>query len=136
MDKSISLLERAMSGRIYADVADEIGVGISALANSKRVGHLSPLLAGQLAIFLNENVEHWMAVAAIECAKKGKARAMLERHLRAVTTVQLYHLKQLADNMASWLQPGMGRVSNRVNHSANCSHMYVVTPRQPLHAVA
>lgn len=89
MDKSITLLERAMEGTIYADLAPQLGVGISALANSKRVGHLSPLLAGQLAVFLNENVEHWMAVAAIESAKKGKARTMLERHLQAVTSVGL-----------------------------------------------
>jgi hypothetical protein len=86
MDKSISLLDRALEGRRYIDVSDEVGVGISALVNSKRVGHLSPLVAGQLAVFLNENVEHWMAVAAIECARKGKARTMLERHLRAVNT--------------------------------------------------
>lgn len=89
MDRSITLLERAMEGTIYAELAPQIGVGISALANSKRVGHLSPLLAGQLAVFLNENIEHWMAVAAIECAKKGKARTMLEKQLRAVTSAGL-----------------------------------------------
>ena len=83
MDRSISLLERAMNGSKYIEIAEQIGVGHSALANSKRVGHLSPLLAGQLAVLLNENVEHWMAVAAIECAKPGKARQMLEKHLRA-----------------------------------------------------
>jgi len=80
MERSITLLERALDGRRYIDVADEIGVGIPALANSKRVGHLSPLVAGQLAVFLSENVEHWMAVAALESAKPGKARRMLESH--------------------------------------------------------
>lgn len=87
MERSITLLERALDGKTYGAIAPEIGVGISALANSKRVGHLSPLLAGQLALFLNENVEHWMAVAAIESAKKCKARTMLERHLRAAERV-------------------------------------------------
>lgn len=87
MDRSITLLERAMKDRTYAEIAPQLGVGISALANSKRVGHLSPLVAGQIAVFLNENVEHWMAVAAIESAKKGKARTMLERHLRAAEKV-------------------------------------------------
>lgn len=87
MDRSITLLERALDGTTYAQVAPQIGVGISALTNSKRVGHLSPLVAGQLAVFLNENVQHWMAVAAIESAKKCKARTMLEQHLRAAQSV-------------------------------------------------
>lgn len=81
MEKSITLLERALDGATYAAVAPQIGVGISALTNSKRVGHLSPLLAGQLAVFLSEPVEKWMAIAAIESAKPGKAKAMLTQHL-------------------------------------------------------
>lgn len=81
MEPSITLLERALTGKKTIDLAAEIGVHYTALVNSKRVGHLSPLLAGQIAVFLNENVEHWMAVAATESAREGKAKRLLMSHL-------------------------------------------------------
>lgn len=81
MQATMSLLDRALAGRKTIDLAADIGVHYTAVVNSKRVGHLSPLLAGQIAVFLNENVEHWMAVAALECARKSKAKTMLEQHL-------------------------------------------------------
>jgi|GEM_PF-1313626 len=81
MEQSITLLDRALQRASHQEIANAVGVNYTALSNSKRVGHLSPLIAGGIAVFLSENVEKWMAVAAIECARKGKARAMLEKHL-------------------------------------------------------
>ncbi|MDB5965394.1 MAG: hypothetical protein JWQ72_1894 [Polaromonas sp.] len=81
MQTSIRLMERALEGRRYVDLAEEIGVHHTALSNSKRVGHLSPLLAGQIAVFLNEDVPKWMAIAAVECAREGKAKRQLMKAL-------------------------------------------------------
>lgn len=115
MDRSISLLERATRDARYVDVAEAIGVGHSALANSKRVGHLSPLLAGQLALFLSEPVEHWMAVAALECAKPGRARKMLEGHFQKARNCSLSS-QILSQYWHSWCR-FFSHVL--VNHAAN-----------------
>lgn len=81
MQGTIRLLERALEGRRYVDLAAEIGVQHSAIANSKKVGHLSPLLAGQIAVLLNEDVPKWMAIAGVESARDGKAKRELMRAL-------------------------------------------------------
>lgn len=87
MQSSIVLLDRALEGGRYIDLAARIGVGAAALSNSKRVGHLSPLIAGQIAVLLNEDVPKWMAIAAVECAKPGKAKRdllkALEPHVKS-----------------------------------------------------
>ena len=82
MNATMALLDRALHGRKTIDLAADIGVHYTAVVNSKKMGHLSPLLAGQIAVFLNENVEQWMAVAALEAAREGKAKKMLEEHLK------------------------------------------------------
>ena len=82
MDASISLLDRAQQAIPLTQLAEEIGVRHTALSNCRKVGHLSPLIAGGIAVFLSENVEHWMAVAAAESAREGKAKRMLLRHLQ------------------------------------------------------
>lgn len=88
MQTTMQLLDRGLEGRKLTELADEIGVHYTAIVNARKVGHLSALLAGQIALFLSENVERWMAIAAIESARKGKARTMLERHLRAAERVE------------------------------------------------
>jgi len=81
MEQSITLLDRALQRASHQELAAAIGVNYTALSNSKKIGHLSPVVAGGIAVFLSENVEKWMAVAAIESARKGKARTLLEKHL-------------------------------------------------------
>ncbi len=88
MERSIDLLERALTRTTQTELGKHIGVRQTAISNSRRIGHLSPLLAGQIAVFLSEPVSKWMTIAGIESAKKGKARTMLERHLQAAKTVE------------------------------------------------
>lgn len=102
MQTSITLLERALQGRRYVDLADAIGVHHTAIANSKKVGHLSALLAGQIAVFLNEDVPKWMAIAAVESAREGKAKRQLMRalepHVKSSLNTGQIRLQQWTQN--------------------------------------
>lgn len=80
MERSITLLNRALERTSATELANTIGVRHSALSNCKKVGQLSPLVAGGIAVFLSENIEHWMAVAATESARAGKAKTLLMKH--------------------------------------------------------
>ena len=82
MDQSITLLKKTLEKTSTGELADAIGVKSSSLSNCKKIGQLSPLLAGQIAVFLNENVEHWIAVAATENLRPCKAKEQLLAHLR------------------------------------------------------
>ena len=81
MERSITLLNRALETTNHGALAEAIGVQSSALSNCKKIGQLSPVVAGNLAAFLNENVEHWMAVAAVESVRECKAKSLLMKHL-------------------------------------------------------
>lgn len=92
--RSIDLLKKAedqweKEGRSYADVCQEIGVNRTALTKAKELQRLSPVIAGRLAQMLGVDATKWIALAAIENAKNSKARTVLEKHLRAVTSVGL-----------------------------------------------
>ena len=77
MERSITLLNRALESVGHNQLADEIGVSSSALSNCKKMGQLTPVVAGNIAAFLNENVEHWIAIAAVESVRPCKAKELL-----------------------------------------------------------
>lgn len=70
MSQSIELLNRALEKHTISDWARAFNVVPSTLTNARRVGRLSPALAGNFAIELGEDAEHWIAIAAIEAEKK------------------------------------------------------------------
>lgn len=70
MTKTIELLDKALKNKNASAWAREFNIDRSTLSQAKRVGRLSPALAGNLAIELGENVEHWMAIAAFEAEKE------------------------------------------------------------------
>jgi plasmid maintenance system antidote protein VapI len=77
MQKSMELFDRAMVFEPSAKAwCEKLGVSRNTLAAAKVRGKLSPALAGNLAIELGENAEHWIAIAAIEAEKKSP---LLER---------------------------------------------------------
>jgi hypothetical protein len=61
-------------------MAVKLGMSPTALNNAVMRGTISPVAAGQLAELIGEDIEHWMAVAAIE----GVPRSRVTDHLRRV----------------------------------------------------
>ena len=94
MDASLTLLDRALSTRRQNDLARHLGVSDATFSMAKRRGRLSPTLAGVLADELNEDVEHWIAVAALEAESetpllerlKARTRNWRKRLLSTITS--------------------------------------------------
>lgn len=70
MQSTMQLLEKALSIKTAAGWADQLNITRQTFTNAKKVQHLSPALAGNLAIELGEPPEHWIAIAAIEAEKE------------------------------------------------------------------
>lgn len=66
MQTTMELFEKALTIQRAADWAREFNLTPAALSIAKKQKRLSPVLAGNFAIKLGENPEHWIAVAALE----------------------------------------------------------------------
>ena len=66
MHTTMDLFEKALSVQRAADWAREFNLTRGALSIAKKQRRLSPVLAGNFAMKLGENPEHWIAVAALE----------------------------------------------------------------------
>jgi len=88
MDSTMNLLERALAAARTNDpniseaaFTRSFGLERTAISVARNRGNLSPVVAGQIAASLGEDVEHWIAVAAIESAKPSEAKSRLARML-------------------------------------------------------
>ncbi|QNN56245.1 hypothetical protein H9K76_00140 [Diaphorobacter ruginosibacter] len=79
MQKTMELWAKAQEIKSPAQWAREFNVTPEAFYVAKRQGRLSPILAGNVAIELGENPEHWMAIAALEAEKESPLVARLQR---------------------------------------------------------
>jgi hypothetical protein len=70
MDTSITLLYRALEQKSQGDWVRALNLSDSTFSMAKKRKRLSPTLAGVLAEELHEDVEHWIAVAAIEAERE------------------------------------------------------------------
>lgn len=66
MQETRQLLSKALDLKSASAWARELEITPAAFTNAKARGRLSPSLAGNLAMKLGENPEHWIAVAALE----------------------------------------------------------------------
>ncbi len=81
MDHSLTLLDRALEMQRASVWAREFNLTDSALSQARRRGSLSPSIAGRFAERLGENVEHWIAVAAIEAEPDPTVRTSLLKRI-------------------------------------------------------
>ncbi len=87
MDQSIQLLHRALEREpSQAFWCKQLGVSRSALAVAKLRGRLSPSLAGNLCRLLNleDELEHWVAIAGLEAEPPTYARSKIQSLLRTI----------------------------------------------------
>lgn len=66
MQSTMDLLKIALTGNTAAGLARELNITRQAFYNAQRKQRLSPVLAGNLAMKVGEDADHWIAVAALE----------------------------------------------------------------------
>ena len=80
MGTTIELFEKALEKQSAAAWARQFNLDRSTFSHVKKQGRLSPVLAGNFAIELGENPEHWISVAALEAADDTELLARLKAH--------------------------------------------------------
>lgn len=83
MDTTMNLFERALEKKHAAAWARDLNITRAALSIAKKQGRLSPVLAGNFAMELGEDPEHWVAVAALEAEKDSELLARLKDRVKA-----------------------------------------------------
>lgn len=87
MRTTAELLTKALEFKKASMWCKDLNITEAALSKAKNRGHLSPTLAGVLAIEMGADAVYWTAIAAAEAEPRGALRERLERALeRQITT--------------------------------------------------
>jgi len=86
MTHSIELLNKALEIKTISEWARTLNIVPSTITNARRIGRLSPTLAGNFAINLGENPTQWIALAAMEAEPESAHKKQL---LSRVTSLYL-----------------------------------------------
>ncbi|MBT2327042.1 hypothetical protein J7E62_32685 [Variovorax paradoxus] len=82
MRTTMDLLELALeNGNLHA-LSLALGLHAEALRTARSRGRLSPVLAGCLALELQQDPATWMAIAALEIERERAPKTKLLRHFR------------------------------------------------------
>lgn len=82
MQHTRDLLTKALETRHAAAWARELNMTPQAIAVAKRVGRLSPVLAGNIAAELGEDPMEWIAVAALEAERDSEQLTRLRNRVK------------------------------------------------------
>lgn len=83
MPETKELLEKALETKHAAEWARQFNIDRSTIAHAKRIGRLSPTLAGSIAIELGESPERWIAIAALEAEQENELLSRLKRSVNS-----------------------------------------------------
>lgn len=86
MQTTLNLLERALEVAPMPEWTERLHVHRNALRNARNSGHLTPVLAGNLALELNEDPAKWITLAVLEGEKASPAKDALLKRLKATRT--------------------------------------------------
>lgn len=87
MQTTLDLLARAQTVKTIPEWTQLMGLSKKALYTAKDRGHLTPVMAGLIAIEMNEDPDTWMRNAVIEGEKESPAKALLRRKLRQIASL-------------------------------------------------
>lgn len=82
MTTTMDLMDKALKRKRAAAWARDMNITPQALSVAKRVGRLSPVIAGNFAIGLGEDPAKWMALASLEAEKDGPLKDVLLKRLQ------------------------------------------------------
>ena len=80
----MELFKKALDVQKAAAWARELNVTPSAFSMAKKQKRLSPVIAGNIAMKLGENPEHWIAIAALEAEPDGELLARLRKKITSL----------------------------------------------------
>lgn len=98
MQSTLNLLERALEVATMPEWSQRLHVHRNALRNARDSGHLSPVLAGNLALELNEDPAKWITLAVLEGEKASPAKEMLMKRMSKRAMLSLKQFYQGAKN--------------------------------------
>ncbi len=78
MNRSIQILEKALEKKTATEWAKTLNITPETFSMAKKQGRVSPVLAGNLAIELGEDVAEWMMTAALESERKDELLSRLK----------------------------------------------------------
>lgn len=81
MQHTLELLDRATQIKSIPEWTRELKLSRNAINNAKNRGHLSPIVAGALAVEMGEDATKWIAIAALELERDSACK---ERMLREI----------------------------------------------------
>jgi hypothetical protein len=79
MQKTLELLDQALQVKRASQWCNDLNLDPSTMSQAKKRGRLSPTLAGNLAIELGADPEHWIAVAALEAEPQSDLLTSLKK---------------------------------------------------------
>lgn len=82
MQNTMELLGRALETNSAAYWTRRLELSQNALYTARMREHLSPAIAGRLAEFLEENVEHWVMIAALESERDSACKTHLLKRMK------------------------------------------------------
>ena len=83
MESTMHLLNQALAKNPKQSWwCEQLNASRNTLAVAKIRGRLSPVIAGNLASFLGEDVTHWIAIAAMEAEPDTPSKRRLENTLK------------------------------------------------------
>lgn len=85
MQTTMSLLERALKIHNAQEWARLLNLSKNALYEARSAGHLTPVVAGGIAMELEENPERWITLAVLEGEKDSPAKRLLAKKLQKVS---------------------------------------------------
>lgn len=80
MQTTMDLFSKALTVQHQAAWARELNITPAAISIAKKQKRLSPVIAGNIAIKLGEDPQHWIAVAALEAEPESELLARLLSH--------------------------------------------------------
>ncbi len=80
MQSTMELFNKALEVKQASAWARDFNITPETFSMAKKAGRLSPLLAGNIAMELGEDTDHWIAVAALEAQKPSPLLARLRQH--------------------------------------------------------
>lgn len=84
MQTTLDLLARATQTKTIPEWTTQLGLSKKALYTAKDRGHLTPVMAGLIALELGEDAPTWIQTAVIEGEKDSPSKRLLERRLKGL----------------------------------------------------
>lgn len=129
MQNTMELFSKALEIKHASAWAREFNITPEAFSMAKKQGRLSPVLAGNIAIELGEDPEHWIAVAAIEATKESELLARLKNRVNGWRRLCLSnHIKQARRRGFFSFQATVARLRHAVHSTlyAGCVHIEII----------